>query len=277
MEIKKNITDGEDDNILIINGLSLNFGGIKALENVSLRAKRGAIIAIIGPNGAGKTSLLNVISGFYKPSAGNVIFEGMDLLDNPTHARARLGITRTFQNIALFRGLNVLENIKLGAHAQLTTGLLAAIIYKGPAQHEEEALTKRIDDDIIGFLGLSEYRNREILGLPLGIQRRVELARALVSSPKLLMLDEPFAGMNPSEKIVMSNDIRKAVSVLGITVLIIDHDMKTLMDLTEQVVVLNFGKVIASGTPGEIQSNPHVIEAYIGTGGKLKRQANAVH
>jgi branched-chain amino acid transport system ATP-binding protein len=255
-------------NVLVVENLTLKFGGIVALSGISMAARQGQIVALIGPNGAGKTSLLNVISGFYKPIEGRIFFDSEDLLRYPTYARSSLGITRTFQNIALFRGLTVLENIKLGAQAQLKAGLLTSMIYLGPAKAEEEKLTRRIDAEIVDFLGLRPYRDREIAGLPLGIQRRVELARALISNPKLLMLDEPFAGMNQTEKQVMSDDIRKAAGELGITVLIIDHDMKTLMGLTESVVVLNFGKVIVTGTPAEIQRNPFVIEAYIGTVGQ---------
>jgi len=252
------------DDILIVENLTLQFGGIKALSDVSLRVKRGRITAIIGPNGAGKTSLLNVVSGFYKPRAGRVRFDGADLLDRPAYARAGLGIARIFQNIALFRGMSVLENIKLGAHARLKAGIFAASAYVGPARREEDALTEWIDSNVIDFLRLRPVRDREIVGLPFGVQKQVELARGLATQPTLLMLDEPFAGMNATEKTAMAHDIRRTVDSLGTTVVIIDHDMKTLLALTEHVVVLNFGKVIAEGSPTAVQADPLVIEAYIG-------------
>ena len=251
--------------LLEVESLSLSFGGITALSDVSTIVQEGSITAVIGPNGAGKTSFFNVISGFYRPTSGTVRFDGCDILALPANARSQRGIARTFQNIALFNGMTVLENIKLGAHAQLRTNVFSASLYLGWARREEEDLTRRIDDEVISFLDLTAIRDRSIEGLPYGLQKRVELARALAMRPRLLMVDEPFAGMNSSEKAAMAQYIRRSVREWGATVLLIDHDMEMIMGLSDQVVVLNFGRMIATGNPDAVRKDPAVIDAYLGT------------
>ena len=250
--------------LLEVDRISLSFGGIAALSDISTSVKEGSITAVIGPNGAGKTSFFNVISGFYRPNAGTVKFDGSDILVRPAHARSTLGIARTFQNIALFEGMTVLENIKLGAHAQLKAHVFSSGIYLGWAKREEDILTNRIDGEVIEFLDLHEIRDGPIAGLPYGLQKRVELARALVMKPRLLLVDEPFAGMNSSEKISMAEYIRRCVSEWGTTVLLIDHDMEMVMGLSHHVAVLNFGRLIAAGDPDTVRKHPAVIEAYLG-------------
>ena len=251
--------------LLEVRDISLNFGGVKALSSISADVEEGRITAVIGPNGAGKTSLFNVISGFYRASEGRMTYAGQDLLAQPGNARAGLGIARTFQNIALFAGLTVLENIKLGAHAQLQAGVMSAAVFKGGPEREERALTRRIDDMILPRLGLSEIRDRPVSGLPYGQQKRIELARAMVMQPRLLMLDEPFAGMPPEEKRRMAASIRDFVETERVTALLIDHDMETVMGLCHHIVVLNFGKTIASGDADSVRHHPDVIDAYLGS------------
>jgi len=250
--------------LLTIDGVSLAFGGIAALSDVSVAVAQGRVSAVIGPNGAGKTSLFNVISGFYRPKSGSVMFEGTDILALPGHKRSTLGIARTFQNIALFDGMTVLENIKLGVHSQLRANIFSAGIYMLWARREEDDLTRRIERDVLTFLELEDVRDGPIGGLPYGVQKRVELARALVMRPRLLLLDEPFAGMNANEKARMAQIIRRCVAEWGTTVLLIDHDMEMVMGLSDQVSVLNFGRMIASGSPDVVRRHPAVIDAYLG-------------
>ena len=250
--------------IFSVEHLALSFGGVRALNDVSFTARKGEITAIIGPNGAGKTSLFNSISGFYKPSAGRVIFQGEDISRAPAHRRAALGFARTFQNVALFRGMTVLDNIKLGGHGRLNSNAFSAMWYLGPARHEEMKLRREIERDVIDFLEIDHIRNLPVAALPYGLQKRVELARALAMQPKILMLDEPVAGMNREETEDMARFILDIQEERGITVLLIEHDMGMVMDISGKVVVLNFGEVIATGTPDEVRQNPEVIRAYLG-------------
>ncbi|MGV3681746.1 MAG: ABC transporter ATP-binding protein [Acidovorax sp.] len=252
--------------LLAVDGVTLAFGGVKALTGVGFGVQAGSITAVIGPNGAGKTSLFNTISGFYRPASGAIRFKGQDITRVPAPRRARLGLGRSFQNIALFRGMTVLDNIKLGRHAHLKTNVLDALLYVGRARREEAALRADIEERIIDFLEIDHIRHAPVSALPYGLQKRVEMARALAMQPEVLMLDEPVAGMNREETEDMARFILDVRAEWGVTVLMVEHDMGMVMDLSDHVVVLNFGQVIAQGTPGQVQANPEVIRAYLGAG-----------
>jgi branched-chain amino acid transport system ATP-binding protein len=255
-----------DAPILRVDDISLAFGGLKALRNVSLDVAPGSITALVGPNGAGKTSLFNAISGFYRPQTGSVHFEGRDITEMSTPARARIGLARTFQNIALFRGLTVLDNIKLGRHAHLRTSLVEALFYYGRPRREEMQLRAEIEERIIDFLEIDHIRHAPVGALPYGLQKRVELARALAMKPRLLMLDEPVAGMNREETEDMARFVLDVREEWGVTVLMVEHDMRLVMDISDHVIVLNFGQVIARGLPADVQRNEEVAKAYLGSG-----------
>ena len=258
------IPKSEAMGILTVSNLTLSFGGLQVLSDVNFEVNTGEVFAIIGPNGAGKTSILNSISGFYRPDRGRVYFDGLDISHLSPDRRAALGMGRTFQNIALYRGMSVLDNIKLGAHVHLKTGLLSALWYWGAAHREEMALRKQMEEDVIDFLEIEAIRKQPVGSLAYGLQKRVELGRALAMRPKILLMDEPVAGMNAEETEDMARFILDIKEERNITIVLIEHDMKVIMDISDKVLVLNFGRKLAEGNPREVQRHPEVIKAYLG-------------
>ena len=241
----------------------LSFAGVKAIDGVSFTVAKDELFAVIGPNGAGKTSIFNVISGVYRPQQGRVTLDGADLTGLRPDKVAKLGVARTFQNVELFQHLTVLENLMLGRHHHIRYGTLAAIAWLGRARREEVA-NRAVVEDIVDFLELAQWRRLPVGLLPYGVQKRVELGRALAMEPKLLLLDEPVAGMNLEETEDMARFILDVREEMGIPMILVEHDMGLVMDLADRVMVVDFGVPVATGTPAEVQHNPDVLRAYLG-------------
>jgi branched-chain amino acid transport system ATP-binding protein len=259
--------------LLDVRNISMRFGGVNALSDVSLSVAQDTIHAVIGPNGAGKSSLLNCISGLYKPQAGRIELQrsdaegrttGHDLVRLPPHRIARLGVARSFQNIELFAQLTTLENLMLGRHVHMKHGVLPALLWFGPARNQE-LRHRELVEEVIDLLQLQSVRHQSVGSLAYGVQKRVELGRALCMQPSLLLLDEPMAGMNTDEKEDMARYILDVHELAGLSVVLIEHDMNVVMDISDRITVLDFGKVIADGDPETVKVDPDVIRAYLGT------------
>jgi branched-chain amino acid transport system ATP-binding protein len=250
--------------ILDVQNISLAFGGVKALTDISFNVREHEIRAIIGPNGAGKSSMLNCINGVYQPQQGSITFRGQTFKHMNSRQVAEMGVARTFQNLALFKGMSVLDNIMTGRNLKMKSNLLMQAIRLGPAQREEIEQREAVER-IIDFLEIQPYRKTPVGKMPYGLQKRVDLGRALAMEPQVLLLDEPMAGMNVEEKQDMSRFILDVNDEFGTTIVLIEHDMSVVMDLSDRVVVLDYGKKIGDGVPDEVRNNPDVIRAYLGT------------
>jgi branched-chain amino acid transport system ATP-binding protein len=252
-----------NDTVLRCAGIERSFGGLKALKGVSLDVHRGEIFGLVGPNGSGKTTMVNVVTGFYPPNAGSITLFGEDITRLAPHAVARRGVARTFQNLALFRGMSVLDNIMLGRHVHMRPSALASLFYWVWALREELA-NRKIVEEIIEFMQLQDIRDEPVEVIPMGLQKRVELARALAAEPRLLILDEPMAGMNQEEKEYIARFILDAREERGVTILIIEHHMDVVTAICDRIVVLSYGEIIAEGRPHEAIADPAVVAAYLG-------------
>lgn len=250
---------------LEVKGLSLSFGGIQALTGIDMEVHTGELVAVIGPNGAGKTSLLNCVTGYYRPQKGRILFNGKDVTRQSTHSLTKIGIGRTFQNIELFPGMTVLSNMMLARHIHCRYGLIPACLFSSSVR-EEEVRHRRILEEIIDFLEMQAIRKKPVGSLPYGMRKRVELGRALALEPRLLVLDEPFAGMTLEEKEDMVRFLVELNEGWGQTMILVEHDMSIVMSISQRVVILNFGEKLSEGIPESVQNDPEVIAAYLGGG-----------